>query len=204
MNIFLKTCQELSLESFQQTLSILKSGGIIAHATDTCYGFACDIFNKEALKRLYKLKKMSFRKPVSILVSSLAMARRYGYFSKKTLLLAKKYWPGPLTIIVKRKKSLPSFLNPHSETIGIRIPDHKLSIDLVKQFKSPLTTTSANISGKPSPYAVLTIQKQFKKYKLKPDFILDSGRLEKNPPSTLIKMNTQKIKIIRQGRIFIS
>lgn len=186
-----------------KALSILHRGGIIAHATETCYGFACDIFNKRALARLYQIKKMSYKKPVSIMVSNLAMARKYGVFNKIALRLAKKYWPGPLTIIVKRKKTLPPFFNPGTKTIGIRCPAHKLSRELVKKFGSPLTTTSANISGQPSPYSVSAIKKQFQLQKFKPDFILNSGRLKKNPPSTIVDISGGVLKILRQGALKI-
>lgn len=137
------------------------------------------------------------------MVSNFAMARKYGVFNKIALRLAKKYWPGPLTIIVKRKKTLPKFLNPGTKTIGIRYPAHKLSRELVKKFGSSLTTTSANISGRPSPYSVSAIQKQFRGQKFQPDFILNGGRLEKNPPSTIINVSRKKPRIIRTGLLTI-
>lgn len=185
----------------EKAISILSAGGVIAHATDTCYGFACDIFNEDALKRLYKLKQMDCEKPVSILVADLEMAKKYGIFSKTALALAKKHWPGALTIIVKRKKSLPVFLNPKSKTIGFRVPAHKLSLELVKKFGGPLTTTSANISGRPAPYSVSAIKKQFVGRKFRPDFIIDSGILKRNLPSTIIDCSKTSPKIIRQGII---
>ncbi|MBI2638884.1 threonylcarbamoyl-AMP synthase [Candidatus Peregrinibacteria bacterium] len=191
-------------KSLQKALNKLRTGGVIAHATETCYGFACDAFSKRALVSLYKIKKMSLQKPVSIMVHSLTMAKKYGVFSKKALIFAKKYWPGPLTIIVKRKNTLPKFFNPGIKTIGIRVPAHALSIKLIKAFGRPLTTTSANISGQPPPYSVSAIQKQFRSRKLKPDFILDSGRLKKNPPSTIIDISQKTPKIIRHGSFHLS
>ena len=184
-----------------KAVSILRSGGVIAHATDTCYGFACDIFNRSALVKLYKLKKMAQTKPVSILVSDFKMAQKYGFFNKNAKTLAQKYWPGALTIIVKRKKSLPKFLNPNVKTIGIRVPDHKLSLTLAKELGRPIATTSANISGKPSPYSVSAIKKQFHGQTPQPDFIIDSGKLNKNPPSTIVSAEGLSLKIIRQGSI---
>lgn len=188
----------------EHIFSLLRRGGIVAHATETCYGFACDAMSQRALARLYKLKKMAFSKPVSILVPDLKTAKKYGFFDKRTVAFAEKYWPGPLTIIVKRKKSLPSFLNPDIKTIGIRYPAHKLSRKLVKKFGRPLTTTSANISGQPSPYSVSAIKKQFRGQKFQPDFILDGGRLKKIPPSTIIDISGKIPKILRQGTLKIA
>ncbi|MBI5413402.1 threonylcarbamoyl-AMP synthase [Candidatus Peregrinibacteria bacterium] len=187
----------------KKALIALKQGKVIAHATETCYGFACDIFNKSAISRLYKIKKMGADKPVSILVADLKMAQEFGVFNELALELAKKYWPGPLTIIVKRKKTLPKFLNPKSKTIGMRVPGHKLSLELVKKLGSPITTTSANISGLPSPYSVPAIKKQFRGQKPKPDFIPNSDRLKKTPPSTIVDVSVSPPQVIRQGTIFL-
>lgn len=191
-------------KALNKAILVLKGGGVIAHATDTCYGFACDTFNKDAINRLYRIKKMDNEKPVSIIVSDLAMAKHFGIFNKKALELAKKHWPGALTIIVKRKKSLPAFLNPTAKTIGFRVPKHKLSLELVKKLARPITTTSANISGQLSPYSVSAIKKQFAGNKLKPDFVIDSGRLPKNAPSTIVDCSKSTVKVLRQGSARIS
>lgn len=192
------------MKDFQEAFLILRTGGIIAHATETCYGFACDATNRSALARLFALKKMSVRKPVSILVWSLTEAQKYGIFGVAAKKLAKKYWPGPLTIIVKRKKTLPAFLNPGHKTIGIRVPAHVLSRRLAQKLGRPITTTSANISGKPSTYSVSAIRRQFGRQKLKPDFIFNSGRLPKYPPSTIVDVSGKKLKIVRVGSLTIS
>ena len=116
------------------------------HPTETCYGLAVDIFNRGALDKLYRVKGRDGRKPVSILVADLEMARQYGEFSEKALELAEKYWPGALTIIVPRTKNLPEFFNAGQEFVGIRCADHEFSRKLVRAFGSPITTTSANLS----------------------------------------------------------
>lgn len=199
----LKDKNALNLKrDIKKAIEHLQARNIIVHATDTCYGFACDIFNRKALNQLYQLKQMDRKKPVSIMVRSFQEAKKYGHFNKKACELAKKYWPGPLTIVVKRKKILPKFFNPSSNSIGIRIPAHAISISLIKAC-GPLATTSANISGKPSPYSISAIKKQFSKQKLKPDFYLDSGKIKKNPPSTIIDLSQSQARILRKGLIKI-
>lgn len=183
---------------------MLARGGVIAHATETCYGFACDAFSRRALKRLYRLKWMKQDKPVSILVADFKQAQRYGVFSKMARLLAQRCWPGPLTLIVKRKKTLPGFLNPGTKTIGIRVPDHALALSLARHFGRPLTTTSANISGRPPCYSISGIKRQFRSAAHKPDFILDAGRIKKRPPSTIIDLSGKKPQLVRQGELKIS
>lgn len=192
------------MENLNKVIQLLKNGGVVAHATDTCYGFACDVLNKKAVEHLYELKKMPLSKPVSILVSDIEMAKKYGEFNEKALELAEKFWPGALTIIVKRKSQLPNFINPNSETVGFRLPSDRLSIELVRGLGHPITTTSANVSGEPSTYSIAEINVRFANEKLRPDFIIDSGELDrKNPPSTVVDASKGELSVLRQGNIVI-
>ncbi len=184
-----------------EAVKILREGGVVAHATETCYGFACDPFNEKALARLYALKKMSLEKPVSLLVPDIATARKLGAFSPRALELAQKYWPGPLTIIVKRTSALPKFLNPTTDTIGMRVPGHELSLEILKAFGGPLVTTSANITTQPSPYSGEEIEVQFANEKLKPDYIFGSGKIPHTPPSTIIDCTGPHFVIVRKGSV---
>lgn len=177
----------------------LHEGKVLAHATETCYGLAVDIFQRLAVQRLYSMKKMPLDKPVSILVRSLEEAEQYGEFSEKVRELAKKYWPGPLTIIVPRRNILPEWINYGQDSIGIRCSSHKKTKEIVDAFGGPLTTTSANVHGLPQAYSVQEIESQG----LKPDFILDSGKIPENKPSTIVKLEGEELIIIRQGDLQI-
>ncbi|MFA6550243.1 MAG: L-threonylcarbamoyladenylate synthase [Candidatus Gracilibacteria bacterium] len=185
----------------QKTITALKKGEAIMHATETCYGFTCDALNENAVSRLYKIKKMDAKKPSSIMVASLTQAQKYGEFNSLAKRLAKKYWPGPLTIIVPRKTSLPKFLNPNSKTIGIRCPAHELTQKILRAYKLPLITTSANISGQKESYSVSAFLKSAPKNSLLPDSILDFGSIPKRKPSTIIAIEKDEIKILRNGSI---
>lgn len=180
--------------NLQKAVTVLQKNGVIVHPTDTCYGLACSIFSQPALKKLYRIKKMPFSKPVIILVSSLAEAKEYGEFNKLADGLVKRYWPGPLTIVMRRKKLLPRFLNPKTETIGIRFPNHDFSQKLIKKLGHPIVTTSANITGEEEPYSVLKISQ-----KLKADLVVKGGLLPQNPPSTIADVSKGRLKILRQG-----
>ncbi len=169
------------------------------HATETCYGFACDAFNKKAISRLYTLKKMDSKKPSSVMITDITQARKYGKFNALALKLAHKYWPGPLTLIVPRRASLPKFLNPGTCTIGIRVPNHALTQKILHAYHRPLITTSANLSGKKEIYSIRVLSKT-----ITPDLIIDSGRIPKKKPSTIIGINKNRINVIRRGSISIS
>ncbi len=175
----------------------LLKGGVVLHPTETCYGLAVDIFNKEAVCKLYKLKKMPFDKPVSILLRDHEEAELYGYFNEKARYLARKYWPGPLTIIVARRDLLPKWINYGLDSIGIRVSSNKKTRILVESFGGPLTTTSANLHGLPCAHKVQDVLDQG----LMPDFIIDSGQIGSTLPSTIVKIEGEDVQIIRKGPI---
>lgn len=186
-------------EKLQEAVKVLHEGGVVAHATETCYGLAVDVFNRKAIQSLYSLKKMPFTKPVSLLVRDLDEAQQYGEFSSTALKLALQYWPGPLTLVVPRKATLPQWINTGESTVGFRVSSNKKAKELVEAFGGPLTTTSANISGLPHAYSVQEMETQG----LKPSFILDSGKLGEQSPSTIVEVLNDQIRVIRQGSLQI-
>lgn len=181
----------------------LKSGGIVMHPTETCYGFAVDVFNESTLKKLYRLKGRDFDKPVSILVSDFEIAKKYGEFSNKALEIAKKYWPGPLSLVLPRKASLPAFLNSGTSGISIRVSDNEFCLGLIREFGGPVSTTSANIAGKKPLYeagseAVLA---HFGELAEEIDLIVDGGELKEEKPSTVVRVFGDKLEVLRQGSV---
>jgi len=177
---------------------VLEDGGVVMHPTETCYGLAVDVFNKRALEKLYRLKKMDKSKPVSILVDSLAMAEEFGVFSDKAFMLAKKYWPGPLSLIVPRKRSLPDFLNPGNEFVSIRFSADDFCRKMVSALGRPLTTTSANRTGEPQLYCA---DEDY--FGGEVDLVVDGGEIRKNKPSTIVKVFGDELSIVRQGDLVL-
>ncbi len=172
---------------------------VIMHATETCYGLAANIFDQNALNHLYKIKKMSVEKPVSMMVRNLDEAKKYAQFNEKAFELADKFWPGPLTLILPKSDELPDFFNPYSEDVGIRCPDSKVSQAIIDFFGKPLTTTSANISGRPEVYSVFDYLNQLGEHDVVPDLIIDSGEIKRNKPSTIVKIEGSECLILRKG-----
>jgi L-threonylcarbamoyladenylate synthase len=179
-----------------EAVKALKNGGVIVYPTETAYGLGADFLNSKAVKKIYKIKGRNFNKPLSAIVSSLAMAGKLIRFDKISLKLAKKHWPGPLTLVLQSKEKSGKY-------IGLRVSSNKLAMAIVKRMNRPLVATSANISGKKECYSVDEVIKQFKNKKYQPDLIIDAGRLTKNKVSTVVKINRKEIEVLRKGKIMI-
>lgn len=171
----------------EEVVRVLEQGGIVVHPTETCYGLAVDIFNEEAVGRLYQLKKMHQFKPVSMIVCDCEDAKRWGDVNEKAEELMQKFWPGPYTFIVNRNGALPQFFNKSNSKIGMRNPDYESLINVVKKIGHPITTTSANLSGKSETYAVEDFFTQFKSNPMpfEPDLIIDGGFIGVQEPSAV-------------------
>ncbi len=181
----------------ESAAEVLRSGGVVMHPTETCYGLAVDIFNEKALEKLYEIKGRNEKKPVSILVSGLGMAQKYGDFSGEALKLAEKYWPGPLSIVVPRSENLPEFVNPEENFVSIRFSDFVFCTKLVLALGRPVTTTSANRAGEPQLYKADV--NGFEGV----DLVIDGGELLKNKPSTIVKVTGESVEILRQGDLVV-
>lgn len=197
-----------------RALAILHSGGVIAHATETCYGLACDLSNPSAVAKLFDIKRRSYDQPVSALFPSIEEAQQYVEFSPKALDLAGKYLPGPLTLVLPRKKNAqslihvcPPLLTTHDQLpttpIGIRISSHPLATELSSRFGKPIATTSANLHGHPNPYSPADIMSQFMNVEFVPDLVLDSGALPIASASTVVAVDGEKVTVLRQGELVV-
>ena len=205
--------QKVNKQSTIKAVKLLKAGKSVAFPTDTSYGLAVDATNTPAVWRIRKIKARSPKKPIHVVVSSLAMAGKFAVIDKKAKKLAQKFLPGPLTLLLPLRPplNLPlmrgrnsggiRLLSAGTGKIGIRIPKNKVALELVTKLKRPITATSANITGKPDCYSAWDINKQFKNKKIKPDLILDGGKLKKVRPSTIIDLTQAKPKLLRKGPV---
>ena len=154
---------------------ILKQGGVIIIPTETVYGIAADATNKSAVDKIFAIKKRSSSKPLQILVKNIRQAKRYAIFNEKAEMLAEKYFPGALTLILNEKEGSNISKNIHStdKSLGIRIPDHKILTELFEYIDFPLACTSANISSE-KPIIDFRAAKEI--FEDMVDFTIDGGK----------------------------
>lgn len=182
--------------------NVLRSGGIVIYPTETVYGIGVDATNQEAVDKLTKYKNRPFGKPYSIAVTDIKMADNFVELNKTAVEFYKKFLPGPLTVVSKGKHLLAKGVESEDGTLGIRIPNYKLVLDIVKKLERPITATSANASYKKRPYKISDILQNIgHKQKVLVDLIIDAGELPKNEPSTVVDTTLDDPVILRQGDI---
>ncbi len=183
---------------------VLKKGGVIIFPTETCYGIGADAANLDAVEKVIQFKGSNRHKPISVMVSDRTMAKKYVEMNESADNLYRQFLPGPVTVVSKsRGKACPK-LESERGTLGIRIPDYPLTLSICRSFKKPITATSANQTGKKSPYSLQDVIKYTSKKQLKlVDLFIDAGKLQKRLPSTVVDTTVNELRILRQGEITI-
>ena len=187
------------LDQVNQAVAVLRGGGIVAYPTDTVYGLGADIYNDEAVSRVYRIKERPLSQPLPVLVADISQA---GLLtddqSKQAQLLMKRYWPGGLTIIFHKSPEFNSLVLAGRGKIGIRIPHHDITRAMIADLGRPIVGTSANLHGKPAALTAAEVRDQLGS---KVDFILDGGTCPGGRESTVIDLTVETPTILRQGTI---
>lgn len=187
----------------------IQSGRVLAHATETCYGLACDLRSLMPVERLFDMKKRPHDQPVSALFPSLDAAEIYVDFSPKARELAAKYLPGALALVLPRKADAPPLFVTASgggmdPWIGVRVSSHPMAGLVASAAGAPLATTSANLHGEKEPYSVDDLRAQYEPQEFWPDLTIDSGTIPVVPPSTVVQVIGDELRVLRQGALVIA
>ena len=181
-----------------EAVQCLKSGGIIAIPTDTVYGLAADPFNPNAVQRLYTVKGRPDGKPIPLVLSSVADVHRVSQNLPEFFFhLTDRYWPGGLTIVIEARGLLP-VLTAGGNTVGVRIPDNPLLLQILRAFGGPAAITSANLSGEPPATSPEEIGAELTS---RIDMIVDGGKTPGPIPSTVYDISVSPPVIRRHGVI---
>ncbi len=182
--------------------NLLKKGEVVAIPTETVYGLAANALDEEAVTHIFKIKNRPFFDPLIVHIHSLEQAMKYvTRFPEKALLLANNFWPGPLTLILPKNNVIPDLVTSGLNFIGLRIPDHKLTLDLLKDLPFPLAAPSANPFGYVSPSNAKHVADQLGQ---KVTYILDGGECRVGLESTIVFFeNNENPQILRLGGISV-
>ena len=183
-------------EGIKKTSQIIKEGGVVVFPTDTVYGIGCNPYNMNSVKKIYEIKSRAKVKSLPILAYSLDIVKGITLIDGFTEKIIKKYWPGPLTLILKlTDQKLKESLNLQNK-IAIRIPDSECTLKLLEKCKL-LVGTSANISGNSSYTNPDECIKNIRNY----DIFLNGGTITSKGESTIIEVENERIRIIREGAL---
>src|SRR6185369_11775969 len=179
----------------EQVASALADGAVIAYPTDTTYSIGCSIFSKKGIERIYQIKQREKKKPFSFICPNLSEVAKYAKVSNYAFRVMKRFLPGPYTFVLDATGIVPDLVQTKQKTVGIRIPDNRICLELVTALGHPLVTTSANLSGEEPIGDPADI---FDAMKNQLDIVVDGGFL---PPdvSSVVSLSNDTPTVLRKG-----
>jgi L-threonylcarbamoyladenylate synthase len=185
--------------SLAEAVAVLKGGGLVAYPSDTVYGLGAAASDERAVARVFAVKGRLSEKAVSLLLADVEdMGPLCAEVPPSARLLAQRFWPGPLTLVLRRSRSFQSAALGSGESVALRVPDHFFLRQLIRALGEPITGTSANRSGRPSCRTAREVQRKLGGVL---DLIIDGGPSRAGQESTVVDITTQPLAIVRQGAI---
>ena len=177
---------------------VINKRGLVITPTDTVYGIMADAMDDDAIRRVYDIKKRGYNKPLIILVDSFEMLNHYTEeLSEMEKKLMDRFWPGLVTFILKKNDKISDLITAGNDTVGVRIPDNKDLLEIIRRLNRPVVSTSANITETPVITSIEMLEKEIID---NIDYIEDGGYLD-NQSSTIVKIDDNKLVILREGKI---
>jgi len=186
------------MSQVERAIEILKKGGIVAYPTDTIYGLGCDVFNIQAVKRIYAVKQRPETMALPVLLADANKLPDIAVVPDMAWRLIERFWPGGLTLVLKKRDTLPDIITAGGGTVAVRVPKHDVPVSLIRGLGRPITGTSANISNKPSPLTAGEVEEQLDR---KVDLIIDGGRCSGGVESTVVDVTGESPLVLRAGII---
>ncbi|MCK4872097.1 MAG: threonylcarbamoyl-AMP synthase [Phycisphaerales bacterium] len=182
-----------------EAVALLRAGEAIGFPTETVYGLGCDALNVDAVRKVFTLKGRPATSPLALHIAAADMAPMFvADWSEQAALLADRFWPGPLAIILPKADVVPSVTVGGGDSVSLRCPEHALCLDLLLAFGGAVAATSANLSAYVSATSASDVRSEF------PDLpILDGGRCERGIESTVVNLCTVPARVVREGAITI-
>ena len=190
-----------SVRVLRKAARLIRKGAVIVCPTDSGYALAANALDTRAVVKVFNLKGRAYSNPIHVAVSSLEMAERYARINPEAEQLAHSFLPGALTMVLPKKEIVPSLLVAGRDTIGIRIPDNRVILDLASIADLPITATSANVSGQPTPYSVPEVLNLLGEAVEQVALILDQGSIASRGLSTIVDLTVSPPQLLRQGLV---
>ena len=182
-----------------RALRLLQEGGVVAVPTDTLYGLAADAFNAEAIERVFAIKDRPEGLALPVLLTDFDQLQQVAEDVPRQLrIVAEAFWPGAMTLILKRNDALPPRLTAGNPTVAVRVPDHPVPRELARRMGRPITGTSANISGRPDPQTLEELGRQLGR---RADMIVREGPIPAGTASTIVDLSGDSPRLIREGSV---
>lgn len=182
--------ENIDLEKISEAAEVIKKGGVIAFPTETVYGLAADFSNKQAVEKIFTLKKRPKDKPLTVQIQDITyLEELVSEIPTFVYQLISKFWPGPLTLVLRAKEG---------GTVGVRIPNNKIARSLLKMSGTALVAPSANLSGEPAAKTADQVLHYFDGHI---EMVIDGGKVELGVPSTVVDLSVSPFKILREGAI---
>uniref|UniRef100_A0A7C5Q571 L-threonylcarbamoyladenylate synthase n=1 Tax=Caldiarchaeum subterraneum TaxID=311458 RepID=A0A7C5Q571_CALS0 len=183
------------LQQVEQAAEIVERGGVIVYPTDTVYGIGCNPFDAKAVRRVMEIKSRE-NKPSPVLVSGLNQLNMVADPLDMEVEAALRVWPGPVTIVMRKKPNLPDEVTAGEPTVGVRMPANAIALAIMQRTGLPLLGTSANLSGM---QPAVTAQQVDEKIKTRVDMVLDGGKTLYQKASTVVRLSEKGLVVIREG-----
>jgi len=187
--------------ALQEAVDVLRAGGVVVHPSESSYGLAVDPRNAAAVRRMFSMKGRSKSMSALVVAYSFGQAEKAVRLAGAIRKLARRYWPGPLTVVAPALGDFYVSGGERADDLAIRVPASAWPRALAREFGGPVTSTSANISGSAPAYSAAAVRRAFRGRESKPDLLLDAGRLPDRPPTTLVRAKGDRIEVLRQGQV---
>lgn len=188
-------------KDISKAITLLENEDVVAIPTETVYGLAGNIYSEKAIQKIFDIKKRPHFNPLIVHTNSIEKVEELvSEFPEKAKLLAKAFWPGSLTLILKKKVTIPDLVTAGKDTVAVRIPNHPVTLQLLEQLAFPLAAPSANPFGSISPTSALHVEKYFKNAI---EMVLDGGNCKNGIESTIIGFENDEPVLYRLGSISI-
>lgn len=187
-----------NIDDIEHAARIISDGGLVAFPTETVYGLGANALNPVAVAKIFEAKERPTFDPLIVHIASLDDLKKLtSELDEKVMFLAERFWPGPLTMVLPKSNLVPDLVTSDLPTVGIRMPDHPVALELIRRAGCPIAAPSANKFGQLSPTTAAHVRKQLPHI----DYILDGGKTAVGIESTIVSVEADKCVVLRPGRI---